>query len=604
MFKNLKISLLILVSLVLGCTGNDGSSVNAEDILGNPDYLAFSYGGYRQNTREIQPTIDELKDDMKILSAMGVKLIRTYNTNDYPQAANLLKAIHQLKEEDSNFEMYVMLGTWIECQGAGTNNKDHRVGNIEKNTGEIEAAIEMAKKYPDIVKIIAVGNEAMIQWAVKYFVYPKVILKWVNHLQNLKKAGELPSDLWITSSDNFESWGGGSKSYQTEDLVALIKAVDYISLHTYPFHDTLHNPYFWGTPEGESNNSDLEKVESAMLRATNHSITQYQNVANYISELGLEKSIHIGEIGWATVDNVSFGKNGTHAADELKQKFFYDNIRAWTNKNGITCFYFEIFDEKWKDAMNPLGSENHFGLINLKGQAKFAIWNLVDQGVFKGLTRNGAPISKTYGGDKAAMMADVHLPPLKSELGILEIKTINTNYTTGQIIKEHDYVILHDTFDANKSSNMTYPSGILKLNPWEGTCNMSMSEDKTIKVVTGVGEWWGCALEIQSGAIGENLSNFTNGTLNFDIKGTTKSSFNIGFQTGSIATGDQINNYITFGKDDPYNIKDTWTRFSIPITELSDNGKMDNINSLLFLKGDKDFDGKEIFIKNVHYSQK
>jgi hypothetical protein len=41
-----------------------------------------------------------------------------------------------------------------------------------------------------------------------YYVQPSVILKWVNHLQELKK-GKLDANLWITSSDNFASWGGG-----------------------------------------------------------------------------------------------------------------------------------------------------------------------------------------------------------------------------------------------------------------------------------------------------------------------------------------------------------------------------------------------------------
>ena len=40
-----------------------------------------------------------------------------------------------------------------------------------------ETAVAMANQYPDIVKAIAVGNESMVQWAVKYFVYPKIILK-------------------------------------------------------------------------------------------------------------------------------------------------------------------------------------------------------------------------------------------------------------------------------------------------------------------------------------------------------------------------------------------------------------------------------------------
>ncbi len=57
---------------------------SAAEILGNPDYLAMCYGGYRQDTREIQPTLEELKEDMRILSAMGVKIIRTYNASQFP----------------------------------------------------------------------------------------------------------------------------------------------------------------------------------------------------------------------------------------------------------------------------------------------------------------------------------------------------------------------------------------------------------------------------------------------------------------------------------------------------------------------------------------
>ena len=61
----------------------------------------------------------------------------------------------------------------------------------------------------------------MKQWFVGLLVItcnPNVILKWVTHLQDLKKYGELSSDLWITSSDDFASWGGGDPSYRTPDL--------------------------------------------------------------------------------------------------------------------------------------------------------------------------------------------------------------------------------------------------------------------------------------------------------------------------------------------------------------------------------------------------
>jgi len=308
-----------------------------------------------------------------------------------------------------------MLGAWIDCKNARTENPIHNQES-ELNEQEIKNAIELANQYPDIVKIIAVGNEAMVKWATSYYVEPAIILKWVNYLQDLKKKGKLPENLWITSSDNFASWGGGESEYHVEDLNKLIKAVDYISMHTYPMHDTHYNPEFWGVPAEEQNLSDVEKIDAAMLRAKNYSISQYESVVKYMKSIGVEKPVHIGETGWATVCNGFYGNDGSRAIDEYKSATYYKNTREWTKKAGLICFYFEAFDEQWKDAANPLGSENHFGLINLQSQAKFMLWDLVDKGAFEGLTRDGKPITKTFNGDLDSLMEDVKVSPTQVEI--------------------------------------------------------------------------------------------------------------------------------------------------------------------------------------------
>ncbi len=387
-------------------------SITAKDILGNPNYLAISYGGYRKSSREFQPNIVQLKEDMKILQAMNIKILRTYNVQ-LAQASNVLKAIHQLKTEDETFEMYVMLGAWIDCKNAWTDKEpDHTIESAQ-NESEINRAIALANQYPDIVKVIAVGNEAMVRWATSYYVQPNVILKWVNYLQNLKKEDKLSKDLWITSSDDFASWGGGEESYQVKDLEDLIKAVDYVSLHTYPYHNTHYNPEFWGINDDEKELSSDEKLEAAMQRTLQFAQKQYKAVSNYVESLGVKKPIHIGETGWATVSNGHYGPNGSKATDEFKEALYYKYMREWTNKEGISCFYFEAFDEPWKDTHNHKGSENHFGLITVDGKAKYVLWDSVDQGVFEGLTRGGNPITKTYNGDKNDMMKDVELPDVK-----------------------------------------------------------------------------------------------------------------------------------------------------------------------------------------------
>jgi len=404
----------IIFLMVLSCNQKDNNNLVSKEItpqmiLGNSNYQAICYGGYRTNSREIQPTVAEIKEDLKILSAINIKVLRTYNVH-YEEVSNLLKAITELKKDDEKFEMYVMLGAWIDCKNAWTDLAPIHHEESDRNAIEITEAVRLTNQYPDIIKIIAVGNEAMVKWATSYYVTPNIILKWVNHLQNLKKENKLPKEVWITSSDNFASWGGGDSEYHVEELNQLYKVVDYISMHTYPMHDTHYNPVFWGINENEQQLSDKEKIDAAMLRSRDYAISQYENVVAYMKSIGVNKPVHIGETGWATQSNEHYGNNGSKATDEYKSAQFYKLMREWSNKETIACFYFEAFDENWKDSANPLGSENHFGLINLQNEAKYALWNEVDKGTFKNLTRNGKPITKTYNGDEKALWLDVKMP--------------------------------------------------------------------------------------------------------------------------------------------------------------------------------------------------
>jgi exo-beta-1,3-glucanase (GH17 family) len=385
----------------------------AADILGNPQYQAISYGGYRFKSREKQPSIAQLKEDLYLLHAMGIRVLRTYNVQ-LPHASNLLEAIRQIRAEKPDFEMYVMLGAWIDCLNAWTDLAPNHDLESPDNAAEIERAVALANKYPEIVKVLAVGNEAMVKWATSYYVQPEVILKWVTYLQELKKEGKLPKELWITSSDDYASWGGGDASYHNDDLEKLIKAVDYISMHTYPYHNTHYNPEFWYVPEAHAEIPDLTKIEMAMERSLQFAQKQYDSVTNYMKSVGVNKPVHIGETGWASVSNGQYGPNGSRATDEYKQGLYYNLMRDWTNKNKISCFYFEAFNEQWKDARNSKGSENHFGLFTIDGRAKYPIWDLVDQGIFEGLTRDGKPIRKTYKGKKDSLMKHVLEPPLKT----------------------------------------------------------------------------------------------------------------------------------------------------------------------------------------------
>ncbi len=412
--------LMVVFCLLFSCNSKRESQemnanpkeITAKELLGNSDYQAICYGGYRKNTRDIEPTIAQIKEDLKILAALNIKFLRTYNVH-YKEVSNLLEAISQLKKEDSNFEMYVMLGAWIDCKNAWTELEPIHNEESERNAIEIAEAVRLTNTYPEIIKIISVGNEAMVNWATSYYVTPNIILKWVNHLQELKKQNKLAKDVWITSSDDFASWGGGDVSYHTKDLEDLIKAVDYVSMHTYPYHNTHYNPDFWQSSSNENHFDELQKVATAMVRAQLFAKKQFENVKVYVHSISPNKPIHIGETGWASSSDGFYGTEGSKASDEYKQALYYQSMRAWTNKEKITCFYFEAFDEPWKDSNNPNGSENHFGIFTVDGKAKFTLWNSVDNKVFTNLKRDGKSIEKTFSGNKELVMKTVFAPPTK-----------------------------------------------------------------------------------------------------------------------------------------------------------------------------------------------
>ena len=404
---------IISLFLLASCSQSGDLSMNksAKEFIGNSDYPAISYGGYRGKSREQQPTINEIKEDLLIMHAQGFRVFRTYDLH-HPFAENTLKAIREIKQADSDFEMYVMLGAWIQCKDAFTENPIHEEEDFEGNKFEITEAVRLAQEYPDIVKIIAVGNEAMVHWAWSYHVPPKFILKWVKYLQDLKVSGDLSNDLWITSSDNFASWGGGSDDYHNDDLDELIRSVDFVSMHTYAFHDTHYNPSFWNLDATPENVDKQDTIKQAMKRAVDYELNQFDSVKKYVHEIDPSKEVHIGETGWSSVASDLYGYGGTEAADEYKLGLYYQMISDICYSMSLTCFYFSAFNEPWKDSTNENGSENHFGLFTVEGKAKYPLWEQVDNGVFNNLTRGGNPIEKTYNGNFEALLKDSNIPPI------------------------------------------------------------------------------------------------------------------------------------------------------------------------------------------------
>ena len=129
-----------------------------------------------------------------------------------------------------------------------------------------------------------------------------------------------------------------------------------------------------------------------------------------------------------------------------------------------------------------------------------------------------------------------------------------------------------------------------------------MSFTKVITIKTRDGDWWGASLELQA-AKGEDLSEFSNGYLNLDIRGDTDFTFNVGYQTGRFLEGNQKNYFVPFGPDEHYKIGNAWTSFKIPMSKLCNATTPIDVTGILSLLSRGAGKNKTIHLRNIFYSK-
>jgi exo-beta-1,3-glucanase (GH17 family) len=336
-----------LASLLLAQTSS-GAATNAPRATGaqmqqKPDALlcgfrrGVCYSGFRhgqhpdRGTGAVNPGDREILEDLRILSRnRNFSLIRLYDSRANSEAVLRLIEARRLK-------LKVLLGAWLDAEVSNPNCPWQRQplpqpildANKAKNAREIEAAIRLANQYSNAVVAVAIGNEALVSWTDHMVPVESVI----GYVRQVKKAVAQP----ITVADNYAWWARHG--------AALAGELDFISVHTYPV---------W---EGK----DIDQ-------ALSYSMENIQAVRDALPQARMV----ITEAGWASVAR-EFGPR----AGEEKQKRYYHDLYAWTEKLNITTFFFEAFDEDWKGAPNdPLGAEKHWGLFTVDRKAKLVMRDL------------------------------------------------------------------------------------------------------------------------------------------------------------------------------------------------------------------------------------
>ncbi len=327
--------LLIVVFAIAGCSSLPGETVAPAtsalvaqapgDLLAG-EAMAVAYSGFREGQHPdrgdgaVNPSDDEILEDLEILVAHGFKLIRLYDSGE-----NSVSTLELIRQHD--LPIKVLLGMWLQAEFSNHEGcpwldepipEEELAANALQNAAELQRGIELAREFDDIVIAVNVGNEALVEWNDHMVPLENVIA----YVRQVKAAIEQP----VTVADNYEWW--------IQDGAPLAAEVDFLGIHTYPAWE-----------------------EKTIDEALPYTIENMRGVHEALPD----KPVAILEAGWATTA-IEFGDR----ASEANQARYYRELGKWAKKTNTTVFFFEAFDEPWKgNPNNPLGAEKHWGLFNV-----------------------------------------------------------------------------------------------------------------------------------------------------------------------------------------------------------------------------------------------
>lgn len=257
--------------------------------------FCVSYAPFHGRQTPLDPATrippSQIEEDLAQLSGM-TDCIRTYSVHlglDYvPQAARK----HGLK---------VMLGLWLSS-------------HPDRNEFQITRGIELAREFPDVIRAVIVGNEALLRGEIS----PSAL---ADTLRRVKAQVDKP----VTYADVWEFW------LRHRDLSA---AVDFVTIHILPY---------W------------EDDPIPAKRAADHVAAIWQRaVAEFPG-----KEIVIGETGWPSAGRMREGA----LPSPVNQARVLHDILARGKRDNFQVNLIEAYDQPWKRYLEGTVG-GHWGLLD------------------------------------------------------------------------------------------------------------------------------------------------------------------------------------------------------------------------------------------------
>lgn len=319
---------------------------------------AVAYGPYRDNLGPRSPasvvTSANIEQDMRLLEAGNFRLVRIFDSGDKVARQTLDVIV------DNGLDIKIQLGAFM--GGFRFELNPVRVQEIQDaNMAELERAIALANdpKYRDVILAVSVGNENIVDFSADRNT-PEVMAGYIKYVRDRITQP-------VTTDDNFQVFSNPLPQ-------VVVNEIDFVAIHAYPAIDTEFptSPLYWdwkqlSVPEGPARATAMMDASIVELKK------QYQASRDALNSVGLSQMpIAITETGW----KARITGDQAFRAHPVNQKMYYDRLEQWRQEslmsgNGpVNIFYFEAFDEPWKQ------NDDGWGLFNVQRQPRYVVQNL------------------------------------------------------------------------------------------------------------------------------------------------------------------------------------------------------------------------------------
>ncbi|HEX7815325.1 glycosyltransferase [Dyella sp.] len=270
-------------------------------------FALSAFQRYQNPLKQDFPSDEEVDGDLKLLRQYTPR-IRTYSMLENPQ-------VYRLAEKEG---LRVMAGAWL----------DNRLDNNEK---EIAALVAQARRYPDTINRVIVGNEVLFRNNMP----PEQLMAYADRVRAAVRQPVSiaePEYIWLRYPE-------------------LADHEDFITVHLFPYWNGVTMAR---TPRKNGEISEYPAVNAAY--------GSYENLRRTFPN----KPIVIGEIGWP-----SNGNRFLYSSPSVSNEAIF--LRTWFNlakREKIDYYVMEAFDQPWKEQLSGR-TEAYWGMFNADRQLKF-----------------------------------------------------------------------------------------------------------------------------------------------------------------------------------------------------------------------------------------